>query len=120
MTTQLTTISKPHLNLNYFIRCLIACALILSNSLFANTDDTESSDDFIELSKAVPAGFEDLAGPQVNQIDVYYQGKFLTAADATYDFETLTFHQPEIIIESIAACVDFQLYVMQSNLKQKP
>lgn len=108
MTTQQTPQTKSHPKLIFFIRSLIICLSLFSNNLAAN-EDVEK---FIEISNNVPFGFEDLAGPQVNQVDVYYQGRFLISADATYDFETLEFHQPEVVIDSINDLLDRQ-YILE-------
>ena len=82
--------------------------MIMCSSLSANTEavNSEEKDDFIFITDDIPEGFEDLAGPQVNQVDVYYQGKLLIGAEATYDFETLTFHNPEVIINNIDQLLD--------------
>ena len=116
MTKQLSTSIKLYPNLINLIRSLIICALVFSNSLLANNANKNDSEEFIKISNNVPSGFEDLAGPQINQVDVYFQGKFLLPADATYDFETLTFHQPESIVQSIEALLDKQ-YILD-NLNQ--
>ncbi len=116
MTKQSFTSNKTYPNIIIIIRCLVICALIFSNSLLANSANEITNEEFIEISKDVPSGFEDLAGPQINQVDVYFQGKFLLSADATYDFESLTFHQPEIIIQNIDALLDKQ-YILE-NLRQ--
>ena len=112
MTAQQTRKIKHYPKLNYFIRSLIVCVLIFSNNLLAKNDD-ENVEEFIQVASSIPLGFEDLAGPQINQVDVYYQGRFLVAADATYDFETLKFHQPEIVIDSIDDLLDKQ-YILEN------
>ncbi|MFK8027758.1 MAG: CS1-pili formation C-terminal domain-containing protein [Gammaproteobacteria bacterium] len=87
------------------------CFIFISTPVFANNaedshDENNEKETFIYVSNNVPEGFEDLAGPKINQIDVYYQGSFLISTEATYDFETLTFHSPEIIIENISYLLD--------------
>lgn len=64
------------------------------------------SDDFISISDQVPAGFEDLAGPQTNQIDVYFQGRYVVGAEATYTFENITFSEPRNIVNNIDQLID--------------
>jgi len=71
-----------------------------------NVELSGNDDAFIISSSGVPKGFEDLAGPQFNQVDVYYQGKFLISTEATYDFETLTFHTPQVLIDNIHDLID--------------
>ena len=95
-------------NLKYFIRWIFACVLIIPIYVSANTaeDDTGQDESFINITDSVPEGFEDLAGPQVNHIDVYYQGRFLVSTEATYDFESVKFHNPEIIINNIDYLID--------------
>ncbi|MFK7793766.1 MAG: TcfC E-set like domain-containing protein [Gammaproteobacteria bacterium] len=115
MTTQNTQQTQHYYDLNYSIWCLVICAVIFSNNLFANNNREQASEEFIEISNNVPFGFEDLAGPQINQVDVYYQGRFLIAAEATYDFETLEFHHPEVVIDSIDNLLDKQ-YILE-NIK---
>ncbi|MEM7121942.1 MAG: TcfC E-set like domain-containing protein [Pseudomonadota bacterium] len=48
---------------------------------------------------AVPAGFENLIEPQTNVIDVYYNGRILTSAVATYAPGSITFDDPDAIVD---------------------
>lgn len=91
--------------------------LLILNSAFANTDNEKIQENEVDSSYSissfgVPAGFEDIAGPQYNQIDVYYQGEFLISTDATYDFESLTFHNAEEVISQIDDLIDSE-YILK-------
>ncbi len=113
MTTQHKIQKYDHPKLNYILRVIFVCALIFSTSIFASDVVKKETEEFIQVSDSVPLGFEDLAGPQVNQVDVYYQGRYLVSANATYDFETLQFHQPEIVINYIDDLLDRQ-YILEN------
>ena len=81
-----------------FISLLFVTGIIHANEVPV---ENQSSDQIITISDTVPPGFEDLAGPQTNQVDVFYQNKYLVSTIATYDFETLRFHQPQEVINKI-------------------
>ena len=111
MITFLQLLSNFNLNIEYLIRWGFVCTCLFSSSIFAsnaenNSDINTSNKSFIVVSNDVPKGFEDLAGPQINQVDVFYQGKFLVSTEATYDFETLTFHSPDTILNTIDYLLD--------------
>lgn len=117
-------LQSPHYpNLIHLIRwlSLAVCFILMSPSVFANNaadnhDDEIENESFIYVSNNVPEGFEDLAGPKINHVDVYYQGKFLISTEATFDFKTLTFHTPEVIINQISYLLDPD-YILQ-NISQ--
>jgi hypothetical protein len=67
---------------------------------------TANDDSFLIVSNTVPDGFEDLTGPQTNQIDVYLHNKFIISTLATYDIETLSLKNPEAVIEKIKDLLD--------------
>ena len=71
--------------------------------MIATTDSKPNDKESFSIivSEQVPPGFEDLAGPQTNQVDVYYQNKYLLSTIATYDFETLKFENPQLVIDQI-------------------
>ena len=108
MTTHKKLFTQITPDLKIFIRWLFVCALLLPLNVLSNTLDKErkNTDSFIKIVDSVPEGFEDLAGPQINHIDVYYQGRFLVSTEATFDYETVKFHDPEIIINNIDYLVD--------------
>ncbi len=84
-------------------------ALFSSQTLAGTETDNSNNTNNISYtisSSGVPEGFENLAGPQFNQIDVYYQGKFLISTEATYDFQTVTFHNPADIVSRIDYLID--------------
>ena len=88
MTTHKRLFTQITPDLKIFIRWLFVCALLLPLNVFSNTLDKEinNTDSFIKIVDSVPEGFEDLAGPQINHIDVYYQGRFLLSTEATFDY----------------------------------
>ena len=112
MDSRFTIFNTSNSNIITLFRIVFLCAYIfIFNDSFASTEITnnetyEVHNDFVISSSGVPKGFEDLAGPQFNQIDVYYQGKFLISTEATYDFETLTFHDPETLVSHISNLID--------------
>lgn len=94
------------------------CSSLLTNIVIAdldqnNKDIVSTENDYKISTSGVPKGFENLAGPQFNQIDVYYQGTYLVSTEATYDFETLTFHKPEQVIEQIHDLLDAEFITKQ-------
>ncbi len=89
------------------------CACLISTISFACDTDRNINESFIVVSNDVPRGFEDLAGPQINQIDVYYQGNFLISTEATYDYETVRFHSPEAIVNNVEYLLD-RAYILKS------
>ncbi|MDW3094786.1 MAG: TcfC E-set like domain-containing protein [Gammaproteobacteria bacterium] len=60
-----------------------------------------NNDSLLIVTNTIPPGFEDLAGPQTNQIDVYLHNKLIISTMATYDAETLTLKNPEAVIDKI-------------------
>ena len=68
-----------------------------------------SSESIILVSNKIPEGFEDLAGPQTNQVDVYLHNKHLISTLATYDLETLQFQNPAAVVELIEDLIDPQV-----------
>jgi hypothetical protein len=74
--------------------------------IYALFQATAAGEDFISISNQIPVGFEDLAGPQTNQIDVFFQGRFVVATEATYTFETITFSEPGNIVNNIDQLID--------------
>ena len=110
MTTHKT--AKNHSELNV-TQLLFLLASILIFYLFlpvasANNESIENSNDesIIIVSNQVPPGFEDLAGPQTNQVDIFYQNKHLLSTLATYDFKTLQFADPQLIVDRIEDLID--------------
>ncbi len=85
--------------LSYFTLIIAIITLQISNA----------GDSGISVSDKIPAGFENLAGPQINQVDVYLHNNYLVSTLATYDMETLTFHDPELVISNIEDLLDPQV-----------
>lgn len=70
----------------------------------ARADGTEvaaSAGTFYQLTGAVPAGFEDLVGPQQMLVDVYYGGRFLVSTMATCEPGTIEFDSPGEVVGKI-------------------
>ena len=57
-------------------------------------------------SAAVPPGFERLLEPQTTQVDVYYGGRFLEAAIATFTPDEIRFAEPASIVRKIPDLLD--------------
>ena len=100
---------------SFFFLCFVLSNLCLADIKANDSSNSGKSytDNFIISSSGIPKGFEDLAGPQFNQVDIYYQGKFIIGADATYDFETLTFHNPAAVVQSINNLIDAEYILHQ-------
>jgi hypothetical protein len=85
----------------------VICLLCLNIFLFSSSPlAADNNDSFLVVSNSVPAGFEDLTGPQTNQIDVYLHNKALVSTLVTYNFETLSFKNPEIVVNNIEDLID--------------
>ena len=110
MTTYQAIRNTNKLNLvqALFQLALLCACLIHSPSVIAKPEPQPKRDDnfSIVVSDQVPPGFEDLAGPQTNQVDVFYQNKRLLSTIATYDFETLRFENPQLVVHQINDLID--------------
>ena len=82
-------------------RCVtcVATALLLAGA-------ARAQDAPLVVEAKPPPGFEALLEPQDSLIDVYFGGRLLTAAMATFDPDTITFHTPEEIVEHLHDLVD--------------
>ena len=89
----------------WWILIFLIFSCIFSSTYADISNDTETKERLF-VSNKVPPGFEDLAGPQTNQVDVYFQNKSLLGALATYDYETLKFENPEQIVNKIEDLID--------------
>lgn len=110
MTTYQSICKSRKLNIaqRLFQLTVIFASFLLVLPVIANSESESISDDIfsITVSNQVPPGFEDLAGPQTNQVDVFFQNKHLLSTIATYDFETLSFQNPQIIVDRIEDLID--------------
>ncbi|MCP4702154.1 MAG: hypothetical protein GY862_35630 [Gammaproteobacteria bacterium] len=61
----------------------------------------EAAASMFQVLDKPPPGFEDLAEPQQNQVDIYYGGRVLGATLATFTPETIEFDNPHAITEAI-------------------
>ena len=113
---ELSTVPDP---IKLLIRILFICLgfLLASDHSFANENSNKNNPNkqFIVVSNKVPSGFEDLAGPQTNQVDVYFQNKALISTLATYDFETLHFHDAKAVVEKIEDLIDPKIILEKIN-----
>lgn len=62
---------------------------------------------------AVPPGFESLMLEQTSQIDVYFGGRFIYSGLATFDPNSVTFHDPEALAARIPGLINPQSVVEQ-------
>ncbi|MEM6988223.1 MAG: TcfC E-set like domain-containing protein, partial [Pseudomonadota bacterium] len=69
----------------------LASALLIAVAQAEIVFDTES----------VPEGFADLAGPQDAFVDIWFGDEKRLATPAIYDLESLTFVEPEAVLESL-------------------
>ena len=100
----------PHASnlLKIVLFCLTILSFLFSNLSHSTEEDATT---YILVSNEVPPGFEDLAGPQTNQIDVYVHNNQITSTFATYDFETFTFENPQLVVDNIEDLLDPQAIV---------
>ena len=89
---------------------LIWWCLLLSINCIAYAEEDKK---LIQVSDKVPVGFEDLAGPQTNQIDVFFQNKLVVSTLATYDFETIRFQDPTLIVDKIEDLIEPEIILQQ-------
>ncbi|MGB5346361.1 MAG: hypothetical protein WBN23_09375, partial [Woeseia sp.] len=61
---------------------------------------------FISASDAPPPGFEDLAGPQTTELDVYYGGQLQLTTMARYELDTIEFLNPAEVAAAIPQITD--------------
>ncbi len=61
---------------------------------------------FISASDAPPLGFENLAGPQTTQLDVYYGGRLQVTTMARYELDTIEFLNPAEVVMAIPNVAD--------------
>ncbi|MGB5353613.1 MAG: TcfC E-set like domain-containing protein [Woeseia sp.] len=61
---------------------------------------------FISASSAPPPGFEDLAGPQTTEIDVYYGGRLQFTTLARYELDTVELLNPAEVVAAIPRVAD--------------
>ncbi len=113
MTTKQTTSSDQwsKVKLLFFrlvvpLWCIFSTSLLVASENTANPVSNAGNKSTIVVSNKVPPGFEDLAGPQTNQVDVFFQNRLLLSTIATYDFETLRFHNPQLVAEQIEDLID--------------
>ena len=103
MTAQYTEKQNYCLNrIIYLILVGMFFALhFLLNMASAKNLTSEEQESFIIVSDQIPPGFEDLAGPQTNQVDVYFQNRHVVSTLATFDLETLQFDNPQSVVEQL-------------------
>ncbi len=53
----------------------------------------------ITAKRAVPIGVESLAAPQTTVVDIYYAGRYITTARASFTNASITFDEPEKIVD---------------------
>lgn len=110
MTTNKTSEKREKLNIVlalYRLATICASFFIISSAIADNESTSNDDENFsIVVSNQVPPGFEDLAGPQTNQVDVFFQNKHLLSTIATYDFETLSFKNPQLLVDQIEDLID--------------
>lgn len=110
MTTYKTSGKSERLTVVLVLhRLVIICAsfFIISSAIADNESISNDDENFsIVVSNQVPPGFEDLAGLQTNQVDIFFQNKHLLSTIATYDFETLSFENPQLLVDHIEDLID--------------
>ena len=55
----------------------------------------------ITAKRAVPIGFESLTAPQSSAVDIYYSGRYITTARASFTNTKITFREPKKLIALI-------------------
>ena len=86
--------------------CVLTGFAHAASENIVDTKSTAEKESVFVVSNKVPPGFEDLAGPQTNQVDVFFQNRLLLSTIATYDFEMLRFHDPHLIVDQIEDLID--------------
>ena len=72
-------------------------------SAFANEIDEPA---FITSTGTPPPGFEDLAGPQVTHIDVFYGGRLRVTTMARFELDTIELLHPDEVVAAIPQLTD--------------
>jgi outer membrane usher protein FimD/PapC len=76
--------------------------------VLAATSTAAASDAFISIKDGTPPGFEDLAGKQRTEADVFFAGEYLTSAHIEFDPSHVEMLDPWPIVQSIPTLKDRQ------------
>ncbi|MBT8098970.1 MAG: hypothetical protein KJO82_04430, partial [Gammaproteobacteria bacterium] len=90
------------------VRChrIVVAAAALGALVAAAAARAQEPTSFISTGRAPPPGFEDLSGPQVTQVDVYFGGEFVTATMARFDFEAVELLAPREVVDAIPGVIE--------------
>ena len=92
----------PHAHFLYILPLLVGMACYGPHLAWAALEvKAEQQPKDAIIVTAPPAGFEEMAEPEKNNIDVFYGGIKLGSFAAEYDLETITFKKPKSIVKKI-------------------
>ncbi|MGB5580196.1 MAG: CS1-pili formation C-terminal domain-containing protein [Woeseia sp.] len=85
----------------------LMCTLVaLATYIPAALAESGATSAFVTTSSSPPRGFEDLAGPQVTQVDVYYGGRLQLTTMARYERDEIELLSPDEVVAAIPNLTD--------------
>jgi len=83
----------------YAAQVIVACMLLVSACLVQAQEQAKEEEPRFQISDAIPEGFESLMDAQTLVVTVRYNEENVGSALVTADAETLTFEEPDALVE---------------------